>query len=329
MRLLLLCLVLLIGCGPVMLGEEPAAWLGDAGALRDAAMIDDAPSGGSSGSSGSGQPSADPPRPVVIVHFLPLDCGRCFDLQAAGAGGTPPYMFEWEDGSLRAQRTVCVETADAQLSVVVRDADGVRSDAQLIRLASPSDAGCPSEPPSDAAVASSLCLDNPSFEGAPALNLGGAGEFDADPWSACTNPVVSNTPDIANESIAVTDVPPPTDGLTYLALGEGEQASQELCSEVPGGSLVPIAFDLARVDIGEPVVENVFLEIWGGLAADCSQRQLLWASPALDTGWQSFCVTLRPQHFMTQLTLRANADMTSLSPAYLFVDNLRPVASCP
>jgi hypothetical protein len=328
MRLLLLCLSLLTGCGPVALGEERVPLLDDAGAQGDAAPSDETPLGGTNG---SGEPGAAPSRPAVIVHIVPLDCGRCFDLQAEGIGGSPPYSFEWEDGSRQSRRTACVEAADARLSVVVRDTLDVRSDAQLIHLASPGDAGCPDDSMSDAAVASSICLDNPSFEGTPAVNLGNPGELDVEPWSACTNPAFVNTPDVGNESLAVmTSVPAPTDGDTYLALSEGEQISQELCEAAPSGSQLHFTIELARVDLANvPLAENVFLEVWGGLAADCMQRQLLWASPALTADWQTFCVTLRPQHFMTQLTLRGNADMTSLSPAYLIMDNLQPVDSCP
>jgi hypothetical protein len=78
-----------------------------------------------------------------------------------------------------------------------------------------------------------------------------------------------------------------------------------------------------------PQTEAVFLEIWGGLGVDCSQYERLWASTAVDNAWQRFCVTLRPSSFTTQLTLRGSSDMTSPSPAYVLVDNLQPVDSCP
>lgn len=328
MWLALLCLAL-VGCGPVILGEEPSASIGGAGGGSSDAAIDPPQMPGSSGSSGSG---AELPRPNVVVHLLPIDCGRCFDLLAEGSGGSAPYTFLWEDGSLQSQRRVCLENAGTVLTVIASDANDVRSETHVIRLANAHDAGCPDPTPaSDASVAAALCVENGSFEGTPAVNFGGEGEFDAEPWDVCTNPVVTNTPDIGNESVAVgTTVPPPVHGETYMALGEGEQVSQALCEEIPVGAELHFELDLSRVDIGDvPLPESVFLEIYGGLSVDCIQRQLLWASPGLDTGWQRFCVTLRPQFFMNQLTLRASSDMTSLSPAYLLVDNLQPVDSCP
>jgi hypothetical protein len=143
-----------------------------------------------------------------------------------------------------------------------------------------------------------------------------------------------NTPDIIDRTLPqmVAVVPKATDGQTYLALGQGEQAWQTLCESVRGGSELSIHLDLSRINLGEGVVpetERVFLEIWGGVAADCTQRELLWASPALVVGWQRYCVKLRPLEYMDQFTLRANSDKTLLPPAYLLVDNIVPVADCP
>jgi hypothetical protein len=167
-----------------------------------------------------------------------------------------------------------------------------------------------------------------------AANFGQDQAFDAAPWSACTNPVVTNTPDIGNETVAQTlgTIPAPTDGVTFLALGEGEQVSQAFCSPLPEDAPVSLELDLARINIGAglvPETEQVFLEVWGGLSVDCSRRELLWASPALDVGWTRYCITLRPRAFLTQLTLRANSDLTQPTPGYLLVDNLKPVDRCP
>lgn len=324
MRLAVLYL-LLLGCGPVMLGEEQG--LPDPGSNTegegDASPITEAPA--------SGQDAGLPP--VVAVRIKPLDCGRCFDLQAEGSGGQPPYDFEWENGSLGGLRRVCVDGTDVALTVVAVDAAAARSLPQTIHLEGAADASCaeaPAEP--DAGPPPRLCLENASFEGT-ATSFDQAPAFDAPPWSTCTNPMRTNTPAIGNDTVSVTgSVPPPTDGLTYVALGEGQQVSQPLCSDVPDGAPLHLELDLSRIDLGAGVVpqtEQVFLEIWGGLAVDCSQHELLWASEALQAGWQHFCVTLQPDSFMTQLTLRANSDMTLASPAYLLVDNLQPVDSCP
>ena len=333
MWVVLVCL-LLAGCGSVLLGEEQQSPSGDgdgdgqsdAGDMNDDSSVQ----GGSSGM------PADATRPGVLVHIQPVDCGACFDLRAEGSGGQPPYAFEWQDGSLGAQRRVCVDAIAAQLSVTALDAVAARSVPHVVRLERAVDAGCavPDAPDApDAAVVAPLCLVNASLEGTPAINFG-QGAFDAVPWSTCTNPAVTtNMPTVGNETLAVTaNVPLPTDGLTYIALGEGQQISQPLCSELTGLAPRYLKIDLAGVDLSDgttPQTEKPFLEIWGGLAVDCTLRELLWASDGLEIGWQSFCVTLQPHSFITQLTLLANADMTSLSPAYLLVDNLQPVDSCP
>jgi hypothetical protein len=329
------CLLLLLGCGPVLLGEELPG--GQAGAGGDAsgpagasASQDASTTSGSSGGPAAGQP-------VVSVRIHSVDCGKCFELHAQAAEGQPPYTFEWEDGSRSAERRVCIEGGDETLWVLVQDASDTRSSRHTISLASAADADCatPAEPDAgtDAGTPRMLCLDNPSFEGAPTDVFAGGVGFDAPPWTACTNPTTTNMPAIGNDVTSQTgSVPPPTDGATYLGLGEGQQVSQALCRDVTGGETLHLAVDLARVELGGnlvPQTEKVFLEIHGGLSVDCSQNELIWASPELRPGWQHFCVTLRPQSFTTQITLRANSDMSLPSPVYLLVDNLQPVASCP
>jgi len=334
--------LLLLGCGPVMLGEDVRPH--DSGTRThavqgDAADADSATIAVDAGEENLGTAAAtSSARPTVSVQVKPIECGRCFELQAEGAGGQPPYEYEWENGSLQAKRRVCVENAELSLSVIARDATSARSAEQSIRLKGLAHAECPEPPPPTAATPPALvCLENTSFEGTPAANLGQPEAFDARPWSACTNPSTgstANTPDIANETIPqmIVTVPKATDGLTYLALGEGEQVSQPFCNTIDAEASLSLALDLARIDLAEGIVpetEQVFLEIWGGLAVDCSQRELLWASEALKVGWKRFCVTLHPHSFMNQITLRANADMTLASPAYLIVDNLKPMDSCP
>jgi hypothetical protein len=277
-------------------------------------------------------------RPTVSVRVKPIDCGKCFDLQAEGAGGVPPYQFEWEDGSRGPTRRVCVQNAVVALSVVARDAAQARSLTQELRLEGLADAACPQDLPPIAAVPPALlCLENPSFEGTPVPNLGQGDAFDAAPWSLCSNPAMPvaspNAPAIANETVSqLVSVPKAMDGTTYLALGEGQQVSQPFCSTIDEDASLSLELDLSRVDLQQVVgsnTEQVFLEIWGGLAVDCSQHELLWASPALAIGWKRYCVTLHPHSFLNQITLRANADMTSASPAYLLVDNLKPMDTCP
>jgi hypothetical protein len=188
-----------------------------------------------------------------------------------------------------------------------------------------SDCPIPTEPPL-------LCLRNPSFEGMPQANTGFA--FDAEPWSACTNPSTVNTPNIVNNTISqmVASVPKPTEGLTFLGLLEQHQAAQRLCETLPGDSAVSMQIDLARIHVGGTVVpetELAFLEIWGGVAADCSRRELLWASPALSTEWQTYCVTLRPTQFTDNLVLRARSDNSLPTSIFVIADNVVPVSLCP
>ena len=325
--------LLLAGCSPVLLGEEPARDAGmrqsglpqqaaDAGELlrRDAAI-----SGGAS--------------PSLRVSVKPVDCGVCFELQAIPSGGQPPYVFEWSDGSPAVQRKVCVDTDDVVLSVSVRDASGTRSTPQTIRLEALADASCPTTTPPSAATPPLLCIKNPSFEGNPVVNVGQTGGFDGNGWSDCVNAAMStstpNVPSIGNKSVAPVSgatVPDPTNGSTYLGLAEGQQVSQTLCAPLDRDASFSVELDLTRVDVGDGTVaesEAAFLELWGGLSVDCSQRELLWASPVLQVGWHHYCLSFHPQSYMDQITLRANTDMSQATLAFLAVDNLKPVDACP
>jgi hypothetical protein len=332
MRIAPWCVAILAACSPVVLGEE--ARTGDGGGAGGAGAQGAATGGAPALEDDAGMSGTAGPRVSIAVAVRAIDCGACFELLAAGAGGTPPYDFTWSDGSTAALRNVCV-AAGSLFSVVARDAAGSRSEPHVIELTSAKDAGCAEPvPPTDAArPAETLCLDNPSFEGTPAISFGDPMVFDADPWSLCSNNLgVMNAPDIGNAEISQTaTAPDPVDGNTYLALGEQEQVSQELCGEVTGDVPLYLEIDLARIAVGEvvPGAEQIFLEIWGGLSADCSQRELLWASRALTADWQRFCVALRPRSFTTQLTLRGGSDMASNSLGHVLVDNLRPVDSCP
>jgi hypothetical protein len=329
--------LLLVGCGPVMLGEDIRTHDGGNANVVDRDSVEAAvPAVDTAGDDRDAAFATASPRPSVSVsvNVKAIDCGRCFELQAEGSGGRPPYEFAWEDGSRRATRRVCVENAALSLSVIASDAAAARSAPQVIRLEGLSAAACPGPMPPPAATPPALiCLENPSFEGTPVANLGQPDAFDAPPWITCAGASSSNTPDIINENETLSQtyamLPKPTDGLTFLSLGEGEQVSQPFCTTVEAGAALSLQLDLARVEVQgvTSTAAQVFLEIWGGLAVDCSQRELLWASPALKTGWKPYCVTLHPHSFMNQITLRANSDMTL--PAYLIVDNLKPMDKCP
>ncbi|MDB4975137.1 MAG: hypothetical protein JWN48_3478 [Myxococcaceae bacterium] len=300
-------LVALTGCGPVRLGEDPFAWELDGEVSRGLDAGTQAPS-------------------VFVAVRQAGACGSCFELTARGVGGKPPYAFEWEDGSHAAERVVCSGAGGEASTVRVQDADGHASAPYELRLEA-ADAACPAAPSGPL-----ICLQNPSFEGKAAPNPGLPSTFDLSPWSACPASA-SNSPDVVDDTTGqmVVTLPKAVDGQTYLGLMEGEQASQELCRPLAVGSPVSLQLDVARIYIGGglPDTELAFLELWGGVAAECSQRERLWASPAIGLQWQRHCVTLEPTQAADNLTLRARSDDTLGSSIYLVVDNLVPVHQCP
>jgi hypothetical protein len=316
MRFTLLALPLL-ACGPVWLGDlasAPSAAGGPADGglpLQDAAVA-----------------AANSPVAQVVV-LGSRDCGHCFDVVAHATGGEAPYLFTWEDGSVASERRVCAETdGTLALRVVAEDALGDTSPEVLFALNGAA-TGCP-QVEQDAL----LCLRNPSFEGKPAINTGFPEAFDAAPWSSCVQPAATNNPVVANETIetSVAKSVKGTDGSTYVALGEKVQVSQTLCEPMRAHQPLYLQLDLARVEFsgtGAAQSERVFLEIWGGISADCSRRELLWASPVLEVGWRTYCASLEPGQYLDQLTLRGSSDESQLGMSYLLVDHLVPVASCP
>ena len=179
-----------------------------------------------------------------------------------------------------------------------------------------------------------LCLHNSSFEGTPGFNFGVPTMFDALPWSVCTNPSVSNTPEIGSglvDPAVAPSIPRATQGLTWLGLSEDEQVSQTLCRGVPGGTSLSFRIDLSRIDFGANVVpasEVAFLEVWGGIAADCSRRQLLWASPGLETAWNTYCATVRTPEYFDSLVLVSRSDKSQPGPTYVVADHIVPVERC-
>jgi hypothetical protein len=289
--------------------------------------IDGEAPGIASGSAGSPQPSAAGDDLLdVTLTVRSVDCGSCFDLVASPKSGVPPYSYEWEDGSNSPSRRVCVGAIELEVWVVVEDGSGARSvvHSALLQTETGDVSGC-----APSARQAQMCLDNPSFEGTAALNTGM--NFDAMPWSACFDPAsetVSNTPDIASNELDWTAVvaPLPRNGMTYLALATAEQASQALCEPLGPRSTTKLTLDAMRLDLGGT---DMFLQIWGGVSSNCSQRQLLWVSPALSTSWETHCVTLEPREYMDQITLRAETPMPTLAASFLVVDNLQPVDECP
>lgn len=342
------CLAL-AACGPVLLvGDDPdtldaldgttATEMGsnqDRDAGPDDAKTTDTQSDGVNSGAGAAPASegADAVGPEVRLSVRSIDCGSCFELVASGEGGVPPYSYEWDDGSREAERRVCSDAAGTLIWVIVQDSASSRSNAHVTWLEAEENASsC-----ADGAGAQSqplMCLMNPSFEGTPAINTGT--NFDAAPWSQCTDPAQTtatpNTPVIANETLdpQLGLAPMPQEGNTYLSLGMEEQASQTLCEPLSPGSERYLELDLTRIEVPDVTDPNiaVYLEVWGGLSVDCSQRQLLWASPSLTGTWSHHCFKLQPSEYTDQITLRAKVDAQGFTPEYMAVDNLVPVTSC-
>ena len=321
-----MCL-LLASCSPVLLHGDDLPDDPTLPVPLDRLDSSVAGSGGTGGASVIGEPDAgDEAMPAAVVMVTPVDCGACFDLVATAAGGTAPYRFAWEDGSRAAERRVCPGTM-LEVSVIVQDATNARSVPYVTRLQAEADASCPLPPE----PVERLCVMNASFEGVAAFNSGLPEAFDAPPWNACTSDGAANTPDIGSVAVAQTPVPPPTDGTTFLALAQGEQASQTLCESMGEDAELSVELDLTRHDVttgGVPTAGTMYVEVWGGLAASCVSRQLLWASPPLGSEWKRYCFKLRPAEVMDQITIRANGDGGALA-GFVFADHLVPVDDCP
>src|SRR5689334_17293104 len=105
-----LCL-LLMACGPVILGEEDQPELLEPNADADSqSALESTPDAAPPQDIGSSEPS-NSQGPVVVVQITPVDC-NCVELVAEVLGGQPPYELEWADGARGAQRRVCAGSGD-------------------------------------------------------------------------------------------------------------------------------------------------------------------------------------------------------------------------
>jgi hypothetical protein len=177
-----------------------------------------------------------------------------------------------------------------------------------------------------AATPSDLCIENPSFEGPP-------GVLRVPPnWTTC-----QNTPDTNPSAITSTIA---SNGATYLGLdaetSNREFAGAELCAALVGGQSTFLAIDLGKATLASvlPGRPNApaSLQIWGGTNS-CRQDELLWTSPTisgLDT-WKTYCATLTPSKDYRYVVLAPLLDLGTppLALAYVLVDNIVPVPSCP
>lgn len=279
----------------------------------------------------------------MTIRVLTIACaGDCADVRAVARGGNPPYAYVWDDGSTDAKRHVCLD-AGTELTVDATDTAIVGEFAREARTAHASVTANVLQCNQDAGVPAGICVDNPSFEGTPIMNLP---VFDAPPWGGCGDrnvdfPGSLSTPDIldANTLGFGTGLPAPTDGTTYFGLGmytllsaslQHEYVSGALCAPLEAGHSYAFEIDLASLPLpisAAPARGPAQLAVYGS-ATDCAREELLWKSPVVGTDWTTVCATLTPSKDASFLTL----EPTGTEPtegAYLLVDNLIPVESCP
>lgn len=260
----------------------------------------------------------------MTVEIITLECsGDCAEVQAVAHGGNAPYTYAWDDGSTSATRRVCLAASD-KVSVTATDT-AIDSDefsrqaqmatAEVTTTVLDCNDGGPTGPSGD------LCIENPSFEGTPQLNLTGVA-WDALPWQTCMI-----TADIIDAGIADKALVP-ADGKTFVHIGTSgdliETISQSLCAPLHAGNTYRLTLQIAAQGDGQDGV----LEIWGGSNA-CDQAELLWASPVFNPqGWNTYCATLTPSQEITSLTLVPKWVSTA-TIAYTYLDDIVPVESCP
>jgi hypothetical protein len=177
-----------------------------------------------------------------------------------------------------------------------------------------------------AATPSDLCIENPSFEGPP-------GVLRMPPnWTIC-----QKTPDTNPSAITRLSA---SNGATYLGLdaetSNRELVGTELCAALVGGQSTSLSIDLGTATLASvlPGRPNApaSLQIWGGTNG-CREDELLWTSPTisdLDT-WKTYCATLTPLKDYRYVVFAPLLDLAAppLALAYVLVDNIVPVPSCP
>jgi hypothetical protein len=184
-------------------------------------------------------------------------------------------------------------------------------------------------------------VSNPSFEGTAALDL--ASGIDAPPWTACDTVGVDVFDASLSSSVGGSGLAA-SQGSTYLRFlapaemanggqytdGTGESVSEALCAPMRAGATYGLKIDLATdAEYSVPTV----LEVWGATAS-CSEGELLGSSPVPGLSWSTDCVTLKPAHDATYLTLRAHfmagsAPSGSGPTGVVYADNLVAVSACP
>jgi hypothetical protein len=293
----------------------------------------------------------------LAVKLVTLSCsGDCATVQAVGTGGSPPYSYEWEDGSTSAVRQLCPKAATAY-AVNVTDtgeAGEIPGPPQTAKasvtadvLACP-DAGAvdaaPPAPPTDACVGG---LVNASIEGTPQSKVGLA--WDAPGWTQCPNKLYPAT--LASAGVHPSDgptYPAPSSGATYAVFGvQGAYAvsgaddlpvgfGQTLCTPLQAGASFDVdARWMAPGASPEPAGTGVDLQIFGGPTVCGGLDEARWAviKPSITQTWSTYCFTVPLDAaavasitFTGIVNLNGSAD-PSVS-ALLLIDHVVPVASC-
>ena len=271
-------------------------------------------------------------RSGIAITFVTLTCADgCADVKAVVTGGRPPYSFRWEDGSTSDARHVC-PTASTAYAVTVTDTGSSGEFAQAPQTTQAALTArvlaCPDAGPlaDDGGLtdggAPAVCLTNPSFEGTPQVDV----PIVAAPWQTC-----DNLPDVLDGKAGGIALQP-SDGKSYLDLqyypdstsSPSESVGEPLCAPMRAGTTVHVAIDVAAQDT------SLFSVQFFGAATLCGDDQLLGETPAVaeTTTWTPRCATLHAQTDVAFLKVRLGNGQSTLG-IMGFIDNLRPVASCP
>ncbi|HEY5147835.1 MAG TPA: SprB repeat-containing protein [Polyangiaceae bacterium] len=317
----------LIGCGASGSGVE-----GEVGTYEPDAAGEF--SGGSDASSSNG-PDAQIDQSHVAVDIVTVTCsGGCADVQAVATGGQPPYSFVWNDGSTTASRHLC-PTASQTYEVTVTDAgrggesprgpETAQATLAANALACLDGGASPASGDARDGGAGTLCVTNPSFEGTAQIDVA---DIVAPPWQTC-----DDLPDVLDGKVG-GDTLQPSDGMTYLDLQYNPSASsvsesvgQELCAPLRAGETAYVKIDVAR----QTGAFGSFTVQFFGATTACKEDQLLGeTAPVTNVGaWTTACVTLHAQSDATFLKLRLGGGQSTTLGLMGFIDNLRPVSSCP
>jgi hypothetical protein len=317
----------LIGCGSSGSGVD-----GEVGTYEPDAAGEF--SGGSDASSANG-PDVQIDQSHVAVDIVTVSCADgCADVQAVATGGQPPYSFAWNDGPTTPSRHLC-PTANQTYEVTVTDAgrggesprgpETAQATLAANVLACADGGASPASGDAGDGGAGTLCVTNPSFEGTPQIDVT---DIVAPPWQTC-----DDHPDVLDGKVGGVTLQP-SDGMTYLDMqyapaesSVSESVGQELCAPLRAGETAYVKIDVAR----QTIAFGSFTVQFFGATTACKEEQLLGETAPVTnaSAWTTACVTLHAQTDATFLKLRLGDGQSTAGSMMGFVDNLRPVSSCP